>query len=169
MCCGRQPTISKVISSFPNVSAAGLDGLSTQHLKDLTGPSAGEGSLLLLRALTSLVSLNLRGDTPVFICTHFFGSSLVALRKKDEQVCPIAVGCTLRRLEGECAGLHALSIVLDILAPQQLDFVVSRGVDAAQIYLQNLKEDQVIMKMDSTNSFNSICQDKMLCAVGVYS
>ena len=38
-----QSTISKVTSSFPNGSAGGLDGLNLQHLKDLTGPSAGEG------------------------------------------------------------------------------------------------------------------------------
>ena len=134
-----QSTIGKVTSSFPNVTAAELGGLSTQHLKDLTGPTSGERSLLLLRALTSLVFLNLRGDTQVTICTHFFGSFLIAVRKGDGPVHPIAVGCTLRRLEGECAGLYALSIVLDIQAPLQSGFGVSQGVEttvhAARIYL----------------------------------
>ena len=139
----NQSTISKVISSFHNGSVGGLDGLGPQHLKQLTGPSACEGSLLLLRALTSLVSLMFRGDTPV-IWPHFFGASLVALCKKDRGVLLITVGCTLRRLAAKCAGLHALSIVPDILAPRQLDFGVSRAVDAAPIYLHNLKEDQVI-------------------------
>ena len=39
---------------------------------------------------------------------------------------------------------------------------------AAQIYLQNLKEDEVIMKVDFTNVFNSIPWDKMLSAVEEY-
>ena len=59
-----QSTVAKVICSFHNGSIGGLDGLSPQYLKYLIGPSAGEGGLLLLIALTSLVSLILRGDTP---------------------------------------------------------------------------------------------------------
>ena len=38
---------------------------------------------------------------------------------------------------------------------------------AARIYLQKLKEDQVKMKVDFTNAFNSIHWDKM-CAVEEY-
>ena len=140
--------------------------------KDLTCPSVGEGGLVLLRALTSLISLILRGDTPISIRPHFFGASLVALRKKDGGVCPIAEDCTLRRLAVKYAGLHALKIVPDILAPQELSFGVSRGVEAAvhaaRIHLQNLKEDQVIVKVDFTNAFYSIRWDKMLCAVEKY-
>ena len=33
------------------------------------------------------------------------------------------------------------------------------------IYHYNLKEDQVIMKVDFSNDFNNICWDMMLCAV----
>ena len=39
---------------------------------------------------------------------------------------------------------------------------------AARFYLQNFEEDQVIMKVDYTNAFNSICWDKMSCAVEEY-
>ena len=35
--------VRRAIVSFPNGSAGGPDGLSPQHLKDLTGPSANEG------------------------------------------------------------------------------------------------------------------------------
>ena len=45
--------IKKVISSFPNGSAGGPDGLRPQHLKDMTGPSAKEGGQILLKALCS--------------------------------------------------------------------------------------------------------------------
>ena len=36
-------TIVKAIASFPCGSGAGMYGLLPQHLKDLTGPSAGDG------------------------------------------------------------------------------------------------------------------------------
>ena len=83
--------VKRAITSFPNGSAGGSDGLRPQHLKDLIGPSANEGGVVLLRALTSLVSLK----TPSQIQPFLFGSSLVALKKKDGGVRPIAVGCTL--------------------------------------------------------------------------
>ena len=82
------------------------------------------------------------------------------------------MGYTLRRLATKCAGLHPLSIVPDILAHRQFGFGVSRGIEAAvhaaRIYLQNLKENLDITKMDFTNAFNSIRWDKMLCAVKEY-
>ena len=82
------------------------------------------------------------------------------------------MGCTLRRLAAKCAGLHAPSIIPDILAPRQFGFGVSQGVEAAvhaaRIYLQNLKEDQVMMKVNFTNAFNIIHWDMMLCTVEEY-
>ena len=38
--------IVRAIASFPCGSGAGMDGLRPQHLKDLTGPSAGDGGWL---------------------------------------------------------------------------------------------------------------------------
>ena len=64
--------IRKTISSFPNGSGGGPDGLLPQHLKDLTGPSAGDGGVLLLKALTALVTLVLEGRTPEAIRPLFF-------------------------------------------------------------------------------------------------
>ena len=161
--------VRRAISSFPNGSAGGPDGLRPQHLKDLTGPSASEGGVLLLRALTSLVILILKGGTPVQIRPFFFGAKLVALRKKLGGVRPIAVGCTLRRLAAKCASALALRELPDLLAPRQLGFGVSLGVDAAvhaaRVYLQDLQSDQAIIKVDFKNAFNSIRRDKILLAV----
>ena len=55
--------VKRAIICFPAGSAGGLDGLRPQHLKDLIGPSAKEGGVILLRALTSLVTLILKGTT----------------------------------------------------------------------------------------------------------
>ena len=75
--------VKRTIIFFPAGSAGGPDGLRPQHLKNLIGPSAKEGGAILLRALTSLVTLILKGKTPSQLQPFFFGASLVALRNKD--------------------------------------------------------------------------------------
>ena len=165
----KEEDVRRAIVSFPNGSAGGPDGLRPQHLKDLTSPSANEGGSLLLRALTSLVTLILRGKTPEQIRPFFFGAKLVALRKKLGGVRPIAVGCTLRRLAAKCASALVRKELPELLTPRQLGFGVPLGVDAAvhaaRAYLRDLHSDQVIMKVDFKNAFNSIRRDKMLLAV----
>ena len=64
--------VKRAITSFPNGSAGGPDGLRPQHLKDLIETSANEGSVVLLRALTSLVSLIIKGKTPIQRYSHSF-------------------------------------------------------------------------------------------------
>ena len=161
--------VKRAIMSFPAGSAGGPDGLRPQHLKDLIGPSANEGGAILLRALTLLVTLILNGKTPSQLQPYFFGASLVALRKKDGGIRPIAVGCTLRRLAAKCASVHAVKVLPGLLAPRQLGVGVSRGVEAAvhaaRIFLRDLQSDQVMMKVDFRNAFNSVRRDKMLLAV----
>ena len=165
----KEEDVRRAIVSFPNGSAGGPDGLRPQHLKDLTGPSANEGGSLLLRTLTSLVTLILRDKTPEQIRPFFFEAKLVALRKKLGGVRPIAVGCTLRRLAAKCASALVRKELPELLAPRQLGFGVPLGVDAAvhaaRAYLRDLHSDQVIMKVDFKNAFNSIRRDKMLLAV----
>ena len=161
--------VKRAIISLPNDSAGGPDGLRPQHLKDLIGPSANEGGVVLLRALTSLVSLILKGKTPSQIQPFFFGASLVALKKKDGGVRPIAVGCTLRRLAAKCASHHALKELADLLSSRQLGYGVPWGVEAAvhatRKYIKDLQSDQVILKIDFKNAFNCVRRDKMLLAV----
>ena len=90
--------ILRSIMSFPNGLAGGPDGLRPQHLKYLISTSAGAGGPVLLRALTDLVNIIMKGDTPSSISSFFFGVSLIASEKKGGGVRPIAIGCTLRRL-----------------------------------------------------------------------
>ena len=165
-------TILKVISSFPNGSGGGSDGLLPQHLKDLTSPSAGDGGASLLSALVSLVTLVLEGKTPPSIRPFFFEARLTALTKKSGGVRPIAVGCTLRRLISKCACLHALASIPDVLAPHQLGFGIAAGVEAAihasRVYLAHLPSNKALVKVDFQNAFNSIRRDKLLEAVKGY-
>ena len=86
--------ISNAIRSFPKGSAGGPDCLCPQHLLDLTSSTAGPGGVSLLRNLTAFTNLVLSGNTPVIVRPFLFGASLVALKKRDGGLRPIAVGCT---------------------------------------------------------------------------
>jgi hypothetical protein len=134
----------------------------------LHGPSAGDGGVLLLKALTSLICLMLEGRTPKAIRPLLFGANLIALKKKGGGVRPIAIGNTIRRLASKCACLHALKSCPDILAPHQLGFGVPGGAEAAvhasRIYLNHLPPNKAILKVDFRNAFNCIRRDRMLDA-----
>ena len=158
--------IKKAITSFPNGSGGGIDGLLPQHLKDLTGISAGDGGALLQKALAGLITLMLEGRTPNAIRPLLFGASLIALKKKGGGIRPIAIGCTIRRLASKCACLHALKSIPDVLSPHQLGFWVSGGAEAAvhasRIYLNHFPSYKAILKVDFRNGFNCIRRDKIL-------
>ena len=161
--------VRQAILSFPNGSAGGPDGLRPQHLKDLTGTSAGRGGKDLLRALTSLINLVLAGRTPTSIRPFFFGATLIALQKKEGGVRPIAVGNTLRRLAAKCAGFQVAKAMGILLAPLQLGYGTSLGCEAAahaaRTYLHNMELNHLMLKLDFKNAFNCLRRDKMLEAV----
>ena len=162
--------VAKAILSFPNGSAGGPDGLSPQHLKDLISASAEKGGRDLLWALTSFVNLVLSGKTPPPVRPTFFGASLIALRKKDGGIRPIAVGHTLRRLAAKCIGSTVQQSMGAYLAPLQLGYGTPSGAEAAahaaRLYLQNAQANHLMLKLDFKNAFNCLRRDKMLEAVG---
>ena len=92
--------------SFPNSSSAGLDSISPQILKELTVTSNGQTGLNFFRALTNLVIVIHEGKVPFELRQYFFGAKLIALKKPDGGLLPIAVGNTFRRLSAKCAGYH---------------------------------------------------------------
>ena len=100
----------------------------------------------------------------------FFRASLIALTKKGGGVRPITVGCTLHRLSAKCAGNSVKQAMASLLAPQQLGFGVPQGAEAAvhasRLYLQDMQEDHLMLKVDFRNAFNSLRRDKMLAAGG---
>ncbi|XP_050557471.1 uncharacterized protein LOC126911958 [Spodoptera frugiperda] len=110
------------IDSFRNGSAGGLDGLSPQHLKDLTCSSAGEAGESLLRELTALINLMLSGNVNESVIDVLYGANLCALRKRDGGIRPIAVGCTYRRIAAKiCCAFYNESLASKF-QPSQLGF-----------------------------------------------
>lgn len=153
--------------SFPNGSAGGPDGLRPQHLKDLLSSAVNEDPLL--QSITDFSNLLLEGKTPQLVRPVLFGASLIALSKKGGGVRPIAVGYVWRRLTGKSACQKVADHCAAILAPRQVGFGVRAGcegaVHAARRYLSVPCLDQVFLKVDFSNAFNSIRRDSMLEAV----
>ena len=157
--------IMSAIASFDSGSSAGLDGLRPAHLKDLTSRSAGEARPRLVKALTRLVNLALRGEIPPSARTAFYGAALTALRKKDGGIRPIAVGSTYRRLATK-VGLKSLSDELgQELRPIQLGYGTRGGCEAAfhasRQFACHLSEDSVMVKLDMRNAFNTVRRDHL--------
>ena len=72
------PMIFAAVKSFPNGSAGGVDGLRSQHLKEMLSPSCGFRSTLLLSELTRFSNICLEGRIPVIVRPVFAGASLCA-------------------------------------------------------------------------------------------
>lgn len=160
--------VFNAINSFKPSSAAGLDGLSPQHLKDLTSRCVGDAGVQLISNITELVNLMYSGNVHQDIVPILYGANLIALTKKDGGVRPIAVGTTLRRLASKIAVRHILSKLQPRFEPVQLGFGVKGGCEAAVHALRTyLKEGQceVLLKVDVKNAFNSVNRDTLLAEV----
>ena len=108
------------MKSSPCWSSGGPDGLQPQHIKDMISESSRESGCMPLRALVSLVNFALSDAVLESVCLFFFGVNLVALNKKDDGICPIAIGNTLWRLAAKCASLLVRDEMAEVLAPAQL-------------------------------------------------
>ena len=84
----------------------------------------------------------LEGKTPSIIHPFPFGATLVTMEKKRGEVMPIAMGCTIHRLMAKIAGSKVVGDMAKLLAPQQLGYGTSGGVEAAvhaaRLYLSQL-------------------------------
>ena len=153
--------------SFPNGSSARLDGISTQILKDLTAKSNGQTGLNFLRALTNLVNVILEEKVPFELRQYFFGAKLIALKNVDGGLRPIAVGNTFRRLSAKCAGYHVFESRQARYGNRQVGVGTKRGAELASHVLRCLigspqPKENVILKIDFKNAFNSINRQFML-------
>lgn len=161
------PAVRAAIQSFPNGSAAGPDGLRPQHLKDLVIGAADDNPLLV--AIVDLVNLLLEGKTPLPVRGALFGATLLAIAKKQGGIRPIAVGYVWRRLAAKVACNHVKITCSSLLAPRQLGFGVSGGAEAAvraaRRFLDNMQQDQLFLKIDFRNAFNTLRRDAILEAI----
>ena len=130
-------------------------------MNDLTAKSNGQTGLNFLRALTNLVNVILEAKVPFELRPYFFGAKLIALKKADGGLRPIAVGNTFRRLSAECAGYHVFESRQARYGNRQVGVGTKRGAELASHVFRCLIErpqpkENVILKIDFENAFNSI-------------
>lgn len=168
--CSLQVTEQEVLKaarSFPSGSAGGPDGIRPQHLVDML--SCKDSLSLFLSNLTKFVNFLLRGQCPETVAPSLFGGTLIAIQKKDGGVRPIAIGYLWRRLAAKCANTAASLKLSDYLQPRQLGVGVKGGCEAAvhacRRFMGDMKDNQIIVKLDFANAFNSLRRDVILSAV----
>ena len=159
--------VLRCIRTFPTGSAAGIDGLRPQHLKDLTSTSAGESGKRLLRSVTNLCNFLLKGDLHPAICPYLYGASLLAINKKDGGIRPIAIGNVFRRLVAKLSCFSVRNEISEYLYPHQLGFGSKLGcekiIHTVRSFVNlNANSNKILLKIDLRNAFNSIDRDVML-------
>src|SRR6218665_648923 len=165
-----QMTVEEVLEAvctFPSGSAGGPDGFRPGHLLELVG--SGDGALPLAEAVTDFVNLLLRGECPPTVRPILFGGNLIALNKDSGGLRPIAIDYLWRRLAAKCANRRAVARLSAHFTPVQLGIAVPGGCEAAvhatRRFIRSMRPDQVLVKLDFTNAFNSLRPDIMLSAV----
>ncbi|KAI5728591.1 hypothetical protein M8J77_018338 [Diaphorina citri] len=159
--------IQKAIFSFPNGSAAGIDGISPQILKDLISKSAADGGIHLLESITNLCNLMLSGKVIDTFTEYLYGANLCALNKKGGGVRPIAIGSCLRRLVAKIACNFERDVISDYLQPHQFGFGAKQGLEAVihavRTFVTHHKQSNfILVKIDYKNAFNSVERDSIL-------
>jgi len=146
------------IASFPAGSSAGPDGLRPIHLKSLIGNKVAGPDLV--SALTAFTNLLLAGKCPTAVAKQFYGGNLIAINKNNGDLRPIVIGFVFRRLASKVANSFGLTRASQFLSPLQIGAGIKGGCDAAihaaRRFVQNMGPDDVFVKIDFCNAFNSI-------------
>ena len=109
----------------------------------------------------------IEGKVPFELRPYFFGAKLIALKKPDGRLRPIAVGNTFRRLSAKCAEYHVFESRQTRYGSRQVGVGTKRGAKLASHILRCLMErpqpkENVFLKIDFENAFNSINQQFVL-------
>ena len=90
---------------------------------------SAEAGLRLLSALTDLVNVMLRGEIPQFAVPVLYSANECAIRKKDGDIRPIAVGSTIRRLSVKVGSRPVVRALREELRPVQFGVSTSGGCE----------------------------------------
>jgi len=158
--------VLKGIESFPSGSSGGIDNMTAQHLKDLfihTDESPDKSTRLSM--LSNFINLLLSGNIPTVFKPILFSARLIALKKKDNGVRPIAISCILRRLAAKLVASKGSFVLKNIFDKTQFGICSKSGCETAIhrtrfFHKENLKH--AILKIDFANAFNSLRRDQMI-------
>lgn len=154
--------------SFPGSTSPGPSGLQANHLKEVLKLPSSSSTASFLSILTRFINLLVAGKTPPPIIPHLCGATLLAIRKKNGDLRPIAIGEVLHRLISKCLARMSRSAASHILSPLQLGVGVHAGCEAIIHATSSILEDPSIapndrwvLQVDFSNAFNSIDRNSM--------
>ena len=109
----------------------------------------------------------LEGKVPFKLWPYFFGAKLISLKNSDGGFRPIAAGNIFLRLSAKCVGYHGFESRQVRYGSRKVGVVTKRGAELAPHVLHCLietphPEQNVILKIDFENAFNSINRQFML-------
>ena len=159
--------ITRSLKSFKNGSSDDPDGLTPQHLTDLTSEALGETSRNLLQVLVMFTNgIVLCKNIPSAVCSSFFGATLIALSKKDGGVRPITIRNTLRCLFAKACMLKISQHLPSTFQRYQMGVGTPSGaevvVHACRNFINKADSENILLKIDFKNTFNSVRRDVLL-------
>ena len=117
------------IKRFTRASVGGGLGLTITHIRELAETSEAHDEGGLLHALASIFTKCLKGQAPPRLTEWMAGAILTPLRKPNNDVRPIAVGETLRRIAGSILIARSRDTIVNHFAPHQLGMCTRHGTE----------------------------------------
>ncbi|CAI5998832.1 unnamed protein product [Closterium sp. NIES-64] len=148
------PLLHLALRSAPRGTAAGPSGWLIEHLRDTFLTSQQH-----LPSLLRLFQNWLQAELPLSVRSYYTASTLVALKKPQGGVRPIAIGEVLPRLLSRCITLMFKQQMRDTFLPcLQFGVAVPAGIEVMAHAVQSalsLHPDWAVLQLDVANAFNS--------------
>ena len=158
--------VLKCIKSFRKGSGGGPFGLLPEHLMAATEVVIHAD---ILKNITALVNMIVNGEIPDQIKPLLMGASLSALEKPNQDLRPIAVGNTIRRLAAKCLADVVNKELREVFQPVQ--FAIGTPSGAEQIIhsvrnsisnIPTAQKNLAILKIDIHNAFNEVLRKRII-------
>ena len=160
--------VLEAIKRMPRGSAAGSSGLSPTHLRELISTTDAQEHGGLLHAIAALCTRWARGRAPPELAVWIAGAPVTPLRKRNNDVRPIAVGETIRRIVASVLLRRHAPEIKSYLAPHQVGVMARNGAESVIHAVRALTErhgqrdELALLKVDFTNAFNLIARPAFL-------
>ena len=106
------------------------------------------------------------GIIPSAVRSSFFGATLITLSKQDGGVQPIAIGNTFRRLFAKACMLKISQYLPSTFQLHQVGVGTPCGagvvVHACRNFINKADSENIVLKIDFKNAFNSVRRDVLL-------
>ena len=159
--------VMEALRNFQKGSAPGPSGLRAQHLLEAV---ARPEQAAALQVLTDVVNLLAAGKAPRDMAPHLAGATLVALKKDDADVRPIAIGEVWRRLTSKCICDAVRDIAQETFEPLQVGVACPMGLEAAvhtvtqYMSRHRASRNKLVLTIDFQNAFNTVSRSAFLRA-----